>query len=85
MAAEYLPRIADELLEKRLSYAGAVLIRGAKWCGKTRTAEQQAKSALYLQDPDTRASNLELAEAKPSKRRNVRRAAQLSGRVKSRR
>ena len=66
MAAEYLPRIADELLEKRLSYAGAVLIRGAKWCGKTRTAEQQAKSALYLQDPDTRASNLELAEAKPS-------------------
>lgn len=66
MAAEYLPRIADELLEKRLSYAGAVLIRSAKWCGKTRTAEQQAKSALYLQDPDTRASNLELAETKPS-------------------
>lgn len=66
MASEYLPRIADGLLEERLSDAGAVLIRGAKWCGKTRTAEQQARSALYLQDPDSRTSNLELAETKPS-------------------
>lgn len=42
----YLPRIADSLLRDRLEYAGGVLIRGAKWCGKTRTAEQQAASAL---------------------------------------
>ena len=57
MALEYYPRIADALLEERLAHAGAVVIRGAKWCGKTRTAEQKAKSALYLQDPDSRASN----------------------------
>ena len=56
MAQEYLPRIADDLLRDRLGYAGGVLIRGAKWCGKTRTAERQAASALYLQDRDTRAS-----------------------------
>lgn len=66
MAHDYLPRLADDLLRDRLSYAGAVLIRGAKRCGKTRTAEQQAASALYLQDPDSRASNLMLAETKPS-------------------
>lgn len=42
----YLPRIADSLLRDRLEYAGGVLTRGAKWCGKTRTAEQQAASAL---------------------------------------
>ena len=66
MIGEYYPRIADGLLEERLSNAGAVLIRGAKWCGKTRTAEEHARSALYLQDPDTRASNLELAATKPS-------------------
>ena len=66
MGDEYLPRIADDLLDERLGYAGGVLIRGAKWCGKTRTAEQHAKSALYLQDPDTRVSNLDLAQTKPS-------------------
>ncbi len=62
----YLPRIADGLLASRLGYAGAVCIRGAKWCGKTSTAEQQAKSAVYLQDPDRREDNLLLARAKPS-------------------
>lgn len=66
MTLEYYPRIADALLDERLASAGAVVIRGAKWCGKTRTAEQKAKSALYLQDPDSRASNLELAATKPS-------------------
>lgn len=66
MGLEYYPRIVDNLLEKRLAHAGAVVIRGAKWCGKTRTAEQKARSALYLQDPDSRASNLELAATKPS-------------------
>lgn len=62
----YRPRIADALLAERLEHAGAVVIRGAKWCGKTRTAEQHAKSALYLQDPDLRESNLEMARTKPS-------------------
>ena len=62
----YQPRIADAQLAERLAHAGAVVIRGAKWCGKTRTAEQVARSALYLQDPDERASSLEMARTKPS-------------------
>lgn len=66
MESSYYPRIADGLLEERLAHAGAVVIRGAKWSGKTKTAEQKAASALYLQDPDSRASNLELAATKPS-------------------
>ena len=32
---EYLPRIADKLLEERLDAKGSVLIEGPKWCGKT--------------------------------------------------
>ena len=63
---EYLPRVADVLLQEKLSHAGAVCIRGPKWCGKTSTALQRAKSALFLQDPDTRANNLRLAAEKPS-------------------
>lgn len=66
MTSEYYMRFLDSLLKERLASAGAVVIRGAKWTGKTKTAEQIAKSALYLQNPDTRASNLELATTKPS-------------------
>ena len=38
----YLQRIADRLLRERLEAFGAVLIEGAKWTGKTTTAEQHA-------------------------------------------
>ena len=35
---QYLPRICDSELQNALAAMGAVLIEGAKWCGKTRTA-----------------------------------------------
>ncbi len=63
---DYLPRIVDSLLEEKLSYAKAVCIRGPKWCGKTSTALQKARSVLYLQEPDARQNNLRLAREKPS-------------------
>lgn len=63
---EYLPRIADDLLAAKLRQAGAVVIRGPKWCGKTETALKHSKSALFMQDPDQRMSNQMLAESKPS-------------------
>ena len=46
----YKPRIADRLLVRKLAGKGAVLIEGPKWCGKTTTARQQAKSFLDLGD-----------------------------------
>ena len=63
---EYLKRIADEQLALRLEAFGAVQIKGPKWCGKTTTAEQQAKSIIKLQDPDNRAGYLATARTKPS-------------------
>lgn len=63
---EYMPRIADDLLAAKLRQAGAVVIRGSKWCGKTETALKHSKSALFMQDPDQRMSNQMLAESKPS-------------------
>ena len=42
----YKARIADRILERKLEGKGAVLIEGPKWCGKTTTAEQRAKSIL---------------------------------------
>lgn len=65
-ANEYLPRIADEMLESALRAAGAVYIKGPKWCGKTMTAIQHTKSQVFMQDPDHGPSLKELAQAKPS-------------------
>ncbi len=62
----YYPRLADQLIKRKLSYAGAVEIRGPKWCGKTQSALQHAASALMMQDPDNRESYQLLAAAKPS-------------------
>lgn len=45
---DYRPRIMDTILKQKLRTNGAVLIEGPKWCGKTTTAEQIAKSALKL-------------------------------------
>lgn len=63
---KYYPRIVDKLLDKALESAGAVLIEGPKWSGKTWTAANKSKSILYMQDPDTRESNIQAANVKPS-------------------
>jgi len=62
----YMPRLADDLLQMALRAAGAVLIEGPKWSGKTRTAQQAAKSVLMLQDPDKQKSYLQTAAIKPT-------------------
>ena len=64
---QYKTRIVDRILRGKLESKGAVLIEGAKWCGKTTTASQLAKSILYMQDPEKVRQNIELAELKPSK------------------
>ena len=61
----YKHRIADGLLIRKLAGKGAVLIEGPKWCGKTTTAEQQAKSILYMDDPEVKRQNLQLADISP--------------------
>lgn len=61
----YKNRIADSVLERKLAGKGAVLIEGPKWCGKTTTAEQQAQSIIYLDDPATIKDNLLKAELAP--------------------
>jgi len=66
MSTGYLPRIADKKMEISLQSAGAVLVVGPKWCGKTETAKQYAKSILYMQHPDFAENYQKLASLKPS-------------------
>ncbi len=63
---EYIKRICDSELQLKLDAFGAVHIVGPKWCGKTTTAKQFAKSYIELQDPDKRDMYLETAKIKPS-------------------
>ena len=66
----YLPRLADEKLEKYLRVFGAVSVEGPKLCGKTWTSSKYANSSIYLDEETTyeKASlNLEMVlnEEKP--------------------
>lgn len=66
MSNEYIKRICDSELELKLEAFGAVHIVGPKWCGKTTTAKQFAKSFIEMQDPDKRDMYMETAKIKPS-------------------
>lgn len=61
----YKPRIVDRLLERKLLGKGAVLVEGAKWCGKTTTASRVAKSVLKLGEKQVVRSSRQLAEMNP--------------------
>ena len=66
MSFEYIKRVCDSELELKLEAFGAVHIVGPKWCGKTTTAKQYAKSYIEMQDPDKRDMYMETAKIKPS-------------------
>ncbi len=53
MGAEkaYWPRIADRIVERKLSTMGAISIQGPRGCGKTTTAERMSNSTVHLSDP----------------------------------
>ena len=63
---KYLPRIVDKLVDDKLSYMGALLIEGCKWCGKSTTAGQHAKSKIEFQDPDKKNDYDFINNTKPS-------------------
>lgn len=63
--AKYKQRIADKLLKRKVLGKGAVLIEGPKWCGKTTTAKQLAKSMLDLGDASVLKQSAQIIEISP--------------------
>ena len=63
---KYRNRVMDGILAERLESMGAVLVEGAKWCGKTTTCERQAKSSIYIADPLHSKQYLSIAETEIS-------------------
>lgn len=66
MKDNYLPRIVDKIVESRLKDFGAVSIVGCKWCGKSTTGRQFAKSYIELQNTEDNQNILAVAENQPS-------------------
>ena len=62
----YKPRLIDKKIAKYMGLFGALSIEGPKWCGKTWTALNHAKSAVYLLDPENNYSNREAARLNPA-------------------
>ena len=63
----YKNRVFDSILRDALDAKGAVLIEGAKWCGKTTAAEQIAKSVIYLNNPKLRDQYFMTAQTNPQR------------------
>jgi predicted AAA+ superfamily ATPase len=64
---EYKKRIVDEVLNDKLEAKGAVVIEGPKWCGKTTTALQVAKSVIRMDEPAKRENNIRMSEIEPGR------------------
>lgn len=64
---KYRNRVVDAILQEKLEGKGAVLIEGPKWCGKTTTAEQIARSVLYMDDPQSKEQNVNMAALNPKR------------------
>ncbi len=62
---DYKQRISDRILKRKVLGKGAVLIEGPKWCGKTTTAKQLAKSILDLGDSAVLKQSAQLIELSP--------------------
>ncbi|MDE6022070.1 MAG: DUF4143 domain-containing protein [Muribaculaceae bacterium] len=59
---QYRPRIIDGILRDELDAMGAVLLEGAKACGKTSSAGQAVNSVIFMDDPIRRNQYLQLVD-----------------------
>jgi len=50
---QYLSRLIETAIKRRLEAIGCVAIEGPKWCGKSTTGERFAKTIVKLQNPIT--------------------------------
>ena len=62
----YKQRLIDGKITKYMSLFGALSIEGPKWCGKTWTSLNHAKSVVYMLDPENDYANREAARLNPA-------------------
>lgn len=65
MESKYISRVIDGVITNRLKSIGAIVLEGAKWCGKSTTAEHHCNSAIFMDDPRRREQYRLFAEENP--------------------
>ena len=63
---DYIKRIADTTIDRRISAFNAINIVGPKGCGKTRTAKERCKTTIEFQDEEKRVGYLAVADTSPN-------------------
>lgn len=62
----YVKRIVDQEIERKIKAFNAINITGPKGCGKTRTAKERCNTIIEFQDEEKRTGYLAVADASPS-------------------
>ena len=62
---EYIKRIVDKEIDRKVEAFNAINITGPKGCGKTRTAKERCKTIIEFQDEEKREAYLSVAETSP--------------------
>ena len=62
---EYIKRIVDSEIDRRMEAFNAINITGPKGCGKTRTAKERCRTVIEFQDEEKREAYLAVAETSP--------------------
>lgn len=63
---EYIRRIVDQEIDRKIKAFNAINITGPKGCGKTRTAKERCKTIIEFQDEEKRDGYISVAEIAPS-------------------
>ena len=63
---DYIRRLIDAEIDRRIEAFNAVSITGPKGCGKTRTARERCKTVIEFQDEERRDGYIAVAETAPS-------------------
>lgn len=63
---DYKLRIVDKQFKRKLERKRAILVKGSKWCSKTTSVEQIAKSVLYISNIGSSEQNINLVNIIPS-------------------
>ena len=62
---EYIRRVVDTVIDRRMNAFNAINIVGPKGCGKTRTARERCKTFIEFQDEERRDGYIAVAETSP--------------------
>ena len=63
---EYVTRIVDQEIDRKIAAFNAINITGPKGCGKTRTARERCNTVIEFQDEEKRNGYLSVADTAPT-------------------